>query len=77
MKIRFRCLTDSDAPGFPFLAGQTIEVAALTPTMKRWLQPNAAGVVHAELVREDDETELATVGVAERAVVRTKRSRKG
>jgi hypothetical protein len=71
MKIKFLRTTDSDVYGFPFVEGQVIEVPELSSAMRQWLKEERA-----ELVREE-EPELATVGVAERAVVRTKRARKG
>jgi hypothetical protein len=75
MKLRFLRVTESEVPGYPFFEGQTIEVSALTPAMQRWLKPDDAGLVRAELLREESEPELATVGSGERAVTRKAKRR--
>lgn len=61
MVLRFLLTTASQAPEYPFLAGQTITVSALTPEMRQWIKDGRA-----ELVQ--DEPETATVGPHERAV---------
>jgi hypothetical protein len=64
--LRFLQVVDSSAPDFPFMPGQTITgLARLSPQMEAWVRGGLA-----EVVREDDQVELATVGVRERAVVR-------
>lgn len=66
MRIRFLQTTPSANPDIPFQAGQTIEVATLTPAMRRWLEPIGDGVPLAVLVPEAPEA--AMVAPAERAV---------
>lgn len=63
MKIRFLVTTPSDAPDFPFQAGQEIPVSSMTDQVARWLRDDVAVVVR-------EEPELATVAPAERAVAR-------
>jgi hypothetical protein len=67
--IRFLGLAESAVPGAPFVPGQVIEVATLTPEIQAALRSNLAELVRAE------EPDLATVGVTERAVTRTARRR--
>ncbi len=68
MKIRF--LTTIPYGHGAFYMGQVIDVQEPTPDMLAWLEPTTDGTRRAELVRDDDAPELATVSVAERAVVR-------
>lgn len=61
MRIKFLQTTPSRAPEYPFRAGQTIEVAGLTPEVRAWLESGLVEVLK-------DEPEAATVAAAERAV---------
>lgn len=54
MKIRFLQATESAAPGFPFQAGQVIDVPSLTPELRTALKTNRA-----EVVREEPQMETA------------------
>lgn len=67
MTIRFLQLTPSSNPDFPFQPGQIIRVEP----NETWLA--LLDGVRAELVREDDDVELATVAAPERAVTRRPR----
>jgi hypothetical protein len=64
-------MTESDAPGFPFRAGQVIDVAEPTSMMLRWLEPGPDGERQAEVVKEELRDEMAVVAVGpDRAVTR-------
>ncbi len=63
MTIRFLATTPSDAPDFPFLAGQEIPVPSVTERVARWIREGLAVVVR-------EEPELAIVAVTEQAVTR-------
>lgn len=67
MQIRFLQTTPSEHPDFPFQAGQVITI----PAPSRFFLDLLDGV-RAEVVRDAGD-ELATVDVAERAVVRPRR----
>lgn len=66
MKIRFLRTTPSGVEGFPFQAGQIIDVPAPTPDQLAWLDG-----VQAEALKEV-EPETAVVRDPERAVKRTR-----
>jgi len=57
MKIRFVEITPSLTPGFPFQPGQTIEVAKLTPELRKWIKEG-----HAVLVKQDPPEHAVTEG---------------
>jgi hypothetical protein len=65
MKIKFLQTTPSGTEGFPFQAGQVIDVAEPTEAQLAWLDG-----VQAVVVKEDDAPETATVRDPERAVSR-------
>lgn len=65
MKIKFLQTTPSGTDGFPFQAGQVIEIAAPTASQLAWLDG-----VQAVVVKEDDAPETAVVRDPERAVTR-------
>jgi hypothetical protein len=66
MTIRFLQTTPSDNPDAPFQAGQVIEVAKLTATVRGWLSAVRDGMPMAVVV--PDEPQSAMVDAAERAV---------
>jgi hypothetical protein len=71
VKIKFLKVTESDAAGFPFRAGQVIDVAEPTPAMLRWLEPGPDGERQAEVVKEEPRDEMAVAAVGpERAVTK-------
>lgn len=67
MKIRFLQTTESGQPGFPFRAGQVIDVPRLTSEMRAWLTVPAGGIALAEVLK--DEPEAAVMPPEERAVL--------
>lgn len=71
MTIRFLQLADSDVEGMPFMAGQTVEIAAPTPAMQRALQRGLA------VVERQQEPETAIVETPERAVTRRSSRKRG
>jgi hypothetical protein len=76
MKIRFLRTTASASPGYPFQAGQVIDVADPTPQMLAWLERQADGSQIAEVVRESD-GERAVIETGERAVTVSQSGRRG
>jgi len=62
MRVRFLEVCDSEVPGFPFKAGQVIEIARLTPAMMAAIRDQRA-----ELIREEAGA-AAIVEAPERAV---------
>jgi hypothetical protein len=68
MKIRFLGTTTSSTPGYPFQAGQVIDVPALTDEIRAWLVTQPNGYRQAEVVPEDDALQTASVVAPERAV---------
>jgi hypothetical protein len=76
VKIRF--LTTIPVGAFAFHYGQVIEVDDPTPDMLAWLEPLPDGTRRAEVVREDDVDDVATVTAPEVAVTRRgKRTARG
>lgn len=73
MKIRF--LTTIPGAHHTFHMGQVIDVAKPTADMLAWLRPLPDGTVRAEVVREEERNELATVSAPERAVKRVGRAK--
>jgi hypothetical protein len=64
MQVRFLEVTPSSVPEFSFMPGQVINLAGMTPEVRKWLREGRA-----ELVRETpmetatvEPEELATVG---------------
>lgn len=62
MTIRFLQVTESAAPGFPFVPGQVIHLTGITPEVQRWIGSGSAEVVN-------EEPEAAIVESGERAVL--------
>jgi len=62
MTIRFLDMTESSSPGFPFVPGQIIYLAGITPQVQGWIASGQAEVVN-------DEPEAAVMGASERAVL--------
>lgn len=68
LRLRFLVTTESDVPGYPFMAGQEIAVLQPSAAMRQAMRNGHAVVV-------SEEPELAVVGVTERAVTRRGRRR--
>lgn len=71
MKIRFNTTIPTTYGAFH--RGQVIDVAEPTPQMLAFLEELPDGTRRAEVVRDEDDSELATVSAPERAVKRRKR----
>jgi hypothetical protein len=63
MVLRFLMTTASQAPGYPFMAGQEITVSDLTAEMRQWVADGRAEIV-------SDVPELATLAPHEQAIVK-------
>lgn len=73
MKVRFLRMTDSAQPGFPFVPGQVIEVATLTPEVREWLKPLDDGSYRAVVLDDEPEQAAAVIPTPEVAVMRPAR----
>jgi len=70
VQIRFLELTPSDAPGFPFVAGQVISLPRLTSAAREWIKSGRA------VVLPEPGDEAAVMGAApETAVLSRPRGR--
>jgi len=71
MKLRFLRTTAAANPEYPFQAGQIIVVEALSDEMRAWLADGSA-----ELVRDDNDNELADASDVEKSVTQKGRPRR-
>lgn len=72
MRLKFRDTAPSATPGFPFLAGQIVDVAELSPEMQAAIEEGKA-----ELLQDDEPEEAVTVPAPERAVTRKAKHARG
>ena len=70
MRLKFLQTTTSDNPNFPFQAGQVVDVADLSPSMRAALETGSAVLV------SDPGPEAAVVSAPERAVLPRAKGRK-
>lgn len=64
MRIKFLETTPSDAPEYPFQAGQIITVQSLTAQYRRWVKDGRAVTLDDEAADLGEPLETAAVGKA-------------